>query len=150
MFTALLKHAYGTAEMNAISMECVSQVAFEIGLEFDTLYEVEDSGEFVNTYAAQKLQAMLAGNEVRKQRREGTGKFAGKSVTQKPAAMDEVKPIEPGPIEPVAPKDEENVKLDQPEVVKVEEAPASSVSPADDGNSGTDVQNVSEEPSSAS
>ena len=84
VFTALLKNAYGTSEMNRIHEQCVAELAYEVGIEFETMYGVEDTGQFVSTYAAQKIQAALAGNEIRRQRAEGTGKFAGKP--KKPGA----------------------------------------------------------------
>jgi len=87
VFTALLKNAYGTSEMNQIAKECVTAVAYEAGLEFETLYGVEDSGCLINNHAAQKIQATLAGRDVRLHKAEGTGKFAGKTGN-KPGASE--------------------------------------------------------------
>lgn len=84
VFTALLKHAYGTADINQMNPKCITELAMEIGDSFETLYDVKDSGDFLSTYAACKLQAVLNGSSVRAQKATATGKFQGKDVPPSP------------------------------------------------------------------
>eukprot|EP00656_Telonema_subtile_P054003 TRINITY_DN7944_c0_g1_i4.p1 TRINITY_DN7944_c0_g1~~TRINITY_DN7944_c0_g1_i4.p1 ORF type:complete len:1564 (+),score=583.71 TRINITY_DN7944_c0_g1_i4:124-4815(+) len=88
VFTALLKHAYGTADINKMDRRCLTDLALEIGDEFGTLYNVKDSGDFLSTQAACKLQAVLKGNNVRHQKASSTGYFKGQPAPTSPHTMD--------------------------------------------------------------
>jgi hypothetical protein len=76
VFTALLKNAYGTEDMNKIDPRCLSSVALAVGDYFESFKGLNDSGDFLSTYAACKLQAVLGGHKVRQDKADGTGKFS--------------------------------------------------------------------------
>jgi len=72
LFTALLKFAYGTEEMDALARNSrLTSLAMEIGGEFPTLIDVYDDGGFAEAYAATRLQAMLHGSLWREQPEDG-------------------------------------------------------------------------------
>jgi len=68
LFTALLKFAYGTEEMDTLAGNSrLTSLAMQIGGEFPTLIDVYDDGGFAEAYAATRLQAMLHGSLWREQ-----------------------------------------------------------------------------------